>query len=137
VDERAQGRTRRATITLAMMFAACVGVVGASETAIGLLAIPFHAKGPLFQFPGQRGGLRRRHPGDPDPSQCHAYPVCAYGRVSVVDMYAGAFIPGILLGIFYIVYVIIRTMITPAMGPSLPRKMGLKFFSRDSLGAGR
>jgi TRAP-type mannitol/chloroaromatic compound transport system permease large subunit len=29
-----------ATITLAMMFAACVGVVGASETAIGLLAIP-------------------------------------------------------------------------------------------------
>ena len=69
-----------ATITLAMMFAACVGVVGASETAIGLLAIPSMRNARYSNGVGQRRGLRRRHPGNPDPAQRHAHPVCPDGR---------------------------------------------------------
>jgi tripartite ATP-independent transporter DctM subunit len=128
-----QGGLAVATITLAMIFAACVGVVGASETAIGLLAIPsmLNAKYSKSLASGVvcAGGTL----GILVPPSVMLILYAPMAGVSVVDMYAGAFIPGLLLGLLYIVYVIIRTKITPEMGPLLPKEMALKFFSRQSL----
>jgi tripartite ATP-independent transporter DctM subunit len=42
--------------------------------------------------------------------------------VSAVKLYAAAFIPGLLLAILYIVYVIIRALINPALCPKLPKE---------------
>ena len=122
-----------ATITLAMMFAACVGVVGASETAIGLLAIPSMLNARYSMALGERRGLRRRHPGDPDPSQRHAHPVCARWpgypwwtcmRVHSFRAYSWDF-PTLSTSSS-------EPSSTPEMGPSLPKEMSLKFFSRES-----
>ena len=122
-----------ATITLAMIFAACVGVVGASETAIGLLAIPSMQKARYSDVLASGVVCAGGTLGILIPPSIMLILYAPMAGVSVVDMYAGAFIPGILLGILYIAYVIIRTMITPEMGPSLPKEMGLKFFTRESL----
>ena len=44
----------------------------------------------------------------------------ATAGVSAVKLYAAAFIPGFLLTGLYIVYVIARAMINPALAPKLP-----------------
>jgi tripartite ATP-independent transporter DctM subunit len=44
----------------------------------------------------------------------------ATAGVSAVKLYAAAFIPGVMLAMFYIVYVIIRAMINPSLAPKLP-----------------
>ncbi len=46
----------------------------------------------------------------------------ATAGVSAVKLYAAAFLPGFLLTGFYIVYVIVRAMINPALAPKLPKE---------------
>jgi tripartite ATP-independent transporter DctM subunit len=122
-----------ATITLAMIFAACVGVVGASETAIGLLAIPTMLKANYSKALASGVVCAGGTLGILIPPSVMLILYAPMAGVSVTDMYAGAFLPGILLGVSYIVYVVVRTMITPEMAPPLPREMALPFFSRESL----
>jgi len=122
-----------ATITLAMIFAACVGVVGASETAIGLLAIPTMLNARYSKALASGVVCAGGTLGILIPPSVMLILYAPMAGVSVVDMYAGAFIPGLLLGLLYIFYVIIRTRISPEMGPTLPKEMALVFFSRKSL----
>ena len=44
----------------------------------------------------------------------------ATAGVSAVKLYAAAFFPGFLLAGLYVVYVIVRAMINPALAPKLP-----------------
>ncbi|MBW1768115.1 MAG: TRAP transporter large permease subunit, partial [Deltaproteobacteria bacterium] len=53
--------------------------------------------------------------------------------VSVVQMFAGAIIPGMLLGCGYIIYILVRTAITPEIGPAIPVWERYEFFSKQSL----
>jgi len=122
-----------ATITLAIVFAACVGVVGASVTAIGILAIPAMQKARYANSLATGVVCAGGTLGILIPPSIMLILYAPIAGVSVVDMYAGAVVPGLLLGILYIVYVILRTKINPEMGPSLPKEMSLKFFSRESL----
>jgi tripartite ATP-independent transporter DctM subunit len=46
----------------------------------------------------------------------------ATAGVSAVKLYAAAFLPGFLLAGLYVVYVIIRAMINPALAPKLPKE---------------
>jgi len=48
-------------------------------------------------------------------------------------MFAGAVVPGMLLGLLYIVYILIRCAINPSMGPSMPPEERLGVFTRESL----
>ena len=45
----------------------------------------------------------------------------ATAGVSAVKLYVAAFIPGFLLTAVYVVYVIVRAMINPALARSFPR----------------
>jgi tripartite ATP-independent transporter DctM subunit len=122
-----------ATITLAIVFAACVGVVGASVTAIGILAIPAMQKARYADSLATGVVCAGGTLGILIPPSIMLILYAPIAGVSVVDMYAGAVVPGLLLGILYIVYVILRTKFNPEIGPSLPKEMGLRFFSRESL----
>jgi tripartite ATP-independent transporter DctM subunit len=53
--------------------------------------------------------------------------------VSVIQMFSGAIVPGLLLGAAYILYILIRTALQPSLGPSMGRDSWAKFFSRESL----
>jgi tripartite ATP-independent transporter DctM subunit len=122
-----------ATIILAIIFAACVGVIGASETAIGLLAVPSMLKANYDRRLASGVICAGGTLGILIPPSVMLILYAPMAGVSVVDMYAGAFTPGIILGLFYIAYILIITKINPDMGPSLPPEMGIKFFSKESL----
>ena len=53
--------------------------------------------------------------------------------VSVLQMFAGAIVPGMLLGLSYIIYILIRCAIDPSMGPSMHTEERLKVFTKESL----
>jgi tripartite ATP-independent transporter DctM subunit len=122
-----------ATVILAMMFAATTGVVGASETAIGLLAVPSMLKAnyskPLASGCVCAGGTL----GILIPPSIMLILYAPMAGVSVIQMFAGAIVPGLLLGFAYIAYILIVTAFRPTMGPALPSSERLKFFSRQSL----
>ena len=109
-----------ATLVTCALFATATGIVGAVVTLMGLLAFP----------------AMLRHGYD---VRLSAGVVCAggclgilippsimlilYGAtagVSPVQLYAGAFFPGLMLAGMYMVYVMIRALINPALAPPLP-----------------
>ncbi len=108
------------TLLTATVFATATGIIGASVTVIGLLAVPVMLK----------YGYNAR---------LAAGVVCAGGTlgilippsimlvlmgpvmgVSVLQLFAGAIIPGLLLAGMHIVYAMTRAFLNPSLGPPLP-----------------
>lgn len=96
-----------ATIILCTIFAACTGVVGASVTAMGLLALPAminrgYDHSLATGIVGAGGTLGILIP----PSIM----LVLYGpmaSISVVDLFSAAIVPGLMLALGYLIYVII------------------------------
>ncbi len=122
-----------ATVILAMLFAATTGVVGASVTAIGLLAVPSMLKARYSPALASGSVCAGGTLGILIPPSIMLILYAPMAGVSVIQMFAGAILPGILLGFLYILYIIIRTKISPEMGPALPVEERLRFFSIESL----
>ncbi|MFO7984606.1 MAG: TRAP transporter large permease subunit [Desulfatiglandaceae bacterium] len=122
-----------ATVVLAMIFAATTGVVGASETAIGLLAVPSMLKANYSKSIASGSVCAGGTLGILIPPSIMLILYAPMAGVSVLQMFAGAIIPGALLGLSYILYIIIRSAINPSLGPSLPPEERLKLFSKESL----
>ena len=108
------------TLLVATIFATATGIIGASVTVIGLLSIPVMLK--YGYQPRMAAGV-----------------VCAGGclgilippsimlvlmgpvmGVSVLHLFAGAIIPGLLLAVMHITYAMVRCYINPSLGPPLP-----------------
>ncbi|WP_052761093.1 TRAP transporter large permease [Sedimenticola thiotaurini] len=105
------------TVLMAIVFAASTGVVGATESLIGLLAIP-----PMLQQGYKKslisgticaGGSL----GTVIPPSIIIILLGPLADVSVGDLMAGMIIPGLLLGFFYLTYVLVAS----AMGGAGPR----------------
>jgi len=122
-----------ATVLLAMLFAATTGVVGASVTAIGLLAIPSMLKSGYDQGLASGSVCAGGTLGILIPPSIMLILYAPMANVSVIQMFAGAILPGVLLGCLYILYILIRTMFSPGLGPALPTEERLKFLSKESL----
>jgi tripartite ATP-independent transporter DctM subunit len=110
-----------ATLLTCALFATATGIVGAVVTLMGLLAYP--------------AMLRQGY-----DTKLSAGVVCAggclgilippsimlilYGAtagVSVVQLYAGALLPGLMLTGLYIIYVMVRGFLNPKLAPPLPK----------------
>jgi len=108
------------TLLTATVFATATGIIGASVTVIGLLAVPVMLK--HGYYPRLAAGV-----------------VCAGGTlgilippsimlvlmgpvmgISVLHLFAGAIIPGLLLATMHIAYAMFRSYMNPALGPPLP-----------------
>jgi tripartite ATP-independent transporter DctM subunit len=109
-----------ATLLTCAMFATATGIVGAVVTLMGLLAFPAMLKAGydvrLSAGVVCAGGCL----GILIPPSVLLIVYAATAGVSAVKLYAAAFIPGFMLASFYVVYVIIRAMINPALAPKLP-----------------
>ncbi len=125
-----------ATVLLAMMFAATTGVVGASETAIGLLAVPSMLKANYSKSLASGSVCAGGTLGILIPPSVMLILYAPMAGVSVIQMFAGAVIPGVLMGISYIVYIMIRCAINPSLGPSLPPEEHMHFFTKRSFTEG-
>lgn len=111
-----------ATLATCALFATATGIVGAVVTLMGLLAFPAMLKAgydtKLSAGVVAAGGCL----GILIPPSIMLILYGAMASVSVVRLYAGAFIPGFLLASLYMVYVIVRTLINPKLAPKLPKE---------------
>ncbi len=114
-----RGGLAMATIFVATIFAACTGIIGASVVTMGIIALP-----PMLD----RGYNKSLACGT----------VCAGGTlgilippsimiviygpmaaISVGQLFAGAFVPGLILSGLYMSYIVIRCWFRPGDGPPL------------------
>jgi tripartite ATP-independent transporter DctM subunit len=111
-----------ATLLTCALFATATGIVGAVVTLMGLLAFPAMLR---------QGYDVRLSAGVVCAGGClgilipPSIMLILYGAttgVSPVQLYAGAFFPGLMLAGLYMVYVIIRAMINPSLAPKLSKE---------------
>jgi tripartite ATP-independent transporter DctM subunit len=119
---RIPGSMAVATLLTCAFFATATGIVGAVVTLMGLLAFPQMLKAgydtKLASGVVCAGGTL----GILIPPSILLIVYAATAGLSVVQLYAGAFIPGFVLAGFYVLYVIGRVMINPSLAPSLPKE---------------
>jgi tripartite ATP-independent transporter DctM subunit len=117
---RVPGALAVATLITCALFATATGIVGAVVTLMGLLAFPAMLKAgyntELAAGVVCAGGCL----GIMIPPSVLLILYGATTSVSVVQLYAAAFIPGFMLAGFYVIYVIIRAMINPSLCPRPP-----------------
>jgi len=116
---RIPGSLAVATLVTCAVFATATGIVGAVVTLMGLLAFPAMLKAgynsKLSAGAVTAGGCL----GILIPPSVMLIVYGATAGVSVVQLYAGAFLPGIMLAGLYVAYVIIVAKIWPHMAPPL------------------
>ena len=109
-----------ATLATCALFATATGIVGAVVTLMGLLAFPAMLRAGydvrLSAGVVCAGGTL----GILIPPSIMLILYGATASVSVVRLYAGAFIPGFLLAFMYMLYVMARAVINPKLAPKLP-----------------
>src|SRR5215510_13075688 len=111
-----------ATLATCAIFATATGIVGACVTLMGLLAFPAMLRAgydvKIAAGVVCAGGCL----GILIPPSVMLILYGATAGVSVVKLYAGAFFPGIMLAGLYMLYVIIMTLLNPALAPRLPEE---------------
>jgi len=116
---RVPGSLAVATLFTCAVFATATGIVGAVVTLMGLLALPQMLKGGydvrLSAGAITAGGCL----GILIPPSVMLIVYGATAGVSVVQLYAGAFFPGIMLAGLYIVYVVVLAKLKPHLAPPL------------------
>ena len=108
------------TVLLCVVFAAASGVVGATESVVGLLAIPImlryaYNKGLISGTICAGGSL-----GTIIPPSVVVVILGPVADVSVGDLFVGMLFPGLLLALSYVLYILVRCMLKPEDGPRLP-----------------
>ncbi len=116
---RLPGALAVATLVTCTIFATATGIVGAVVTLMGLLALPAMLRAgysvPLAAGAITAGGCL----GILIPPSVLLIVYGATAGVSVVQLYAGAFFPGLMLASLYIVYVVIVAKLKPQWAPPL------------------
>ncbi len=109
-----------ATILTCAVFAAATGIIGAVVTLMGLLVLaPMLKAGYDVRLSAgaiAAGGCL----GILIPPSVMLILYGATAGVSVVQLYMGALIPGVMLSAMYVGYVIVRAILNPKLAPSLP-----------------
>jgi TRAP-type mannitol/chloroaromatic compound transport system permease large subunit len=118
---RIPGALAVATLVTCTIFATATGIVGAVVTLMGLLAMPamLRAGYDIKLTAGciTAGGCL----GILIPPSILLIVYGATAGVSVVQLYAGAFFPGLMLSSLYVGYVIIVAKLKPHLAPPLPK----------------
>ncbi len=115
-----KGGVASATVLACTMLAAMVGVIGASEVTMGVIALPQMLKRQYDKFIACGSILAGGTLGILIPPSVM---LIIYGLVdnsSIGRLYAGAILPGLMLAGLFIAYVTIRCYIKPELGPPVP-----------------
>ncbi|GAA4337304.1 TRAP transporter large permease subunit [Variovorax defluvii] len=116
---RLPGALAVATLVTCTVFATATGIVGAVVTLMGLLALPAMLRAgysiPLAAGSITAGGCL----GILIPPSVLLIVYGATAGVSVVQLYAGAFFPGVMLASLYVAYVILVAKLKPDWAPPL------------------
>jgi TRAP-type mannitol/chloroaromatic compound transport system permease large subunit len=117
---RLPGSLAVATIVTCAIFATATGIVGAVVTLMGLLAFPAMLKA-RYNIKVSAGCITAGGClGILIPPSVLLIVYGATAGVSVVQLYAGAFFPGLMLAGLYLAYVIVLAKLRPELMPPLP-----------------
>ncbi len=115
-----KGGLAAATIIASTILAAMVGVIGAAVVTMGIIALPAmlkrHYDPKIAMGSIMAGGTL----GILIPPSILAIIYAVVAEQSVGELFIGAVIPGLLLSGMYILYVVMRSYINPALGPAIP-----------------
>ncbi len=119
---RLRGSLALSTLITCTIFAMATGIIGASVTIMGLLALPAMLRlkydKSLATGTIAAGGTL----GILIPPSVLLILYAANAGESIVRLYLGAFVPGFLLSGIYVLYVIVVTLMRPEAGPPLPKE---------------
>lgn len=109
------------TVAICAIFAAMVGITGAATVSMGLVALPsmlkhHYDKRIAIGCISAGGAL-----GVLIPPSVLMIILGLYTNTSIGALYAGGILPGFMLAIFFIVYIVIACLFRPEWGPALPR----------------
>ena len=122
---RVPGGLAVASVLLCVIFAAASGIIGATESVVGLLSIPI-----MLRYAYDRGLISGTicaggSLGTIIPPSVVVIILGPVASVSVGDLFVGMLIPGLLLAALYIAYIVLRCVIRPDDGPRLPAAVEL------------
>jgi len=116
---RVTGGLGLAVVFISILLAATTGIIGASITVMGVMALK-----PMLQY----GYSRQLTTGLIAASGCLGILIppsimlilmSSYSRLSVGELFAGAMVPGVLLGLLYAVYVFGVALFRPDLAPAV------------------
>jgi tripartite ATP-independent transporter DctM subunit len=128
-----KGGVASATVIACTLLAAMVGVIGASEVTMGVIALPQMLRRKYDKFIACGSILAGGTLGILIPPSVM---LIIYGLVdnsSIGQLYAGAIVPGLMLAGFFTAYVTIRCYINPKLGPPVPPEERLPLAERFKL----
>ncbi len=114
-----RGGLALAVVFISILLAATTGIIGASITVMGVMALR-----PMLQYgysPTLTTGVIAASGclGILIPPSIMLILMASYSPLSVGELFAGAMLPGVILGLLYAVWVAILAMIRPDMAPSV------------------
>jgi len=115
-----KGGLAAATVLACTALAAMVGVVGATEVTMGMIALPAMLKRGYDQKLACGSLLAGGTLGILIPPSVMAIVYAVVAQQSLGELLVGSIFPGFLLSGLYIGYILIRCYINPSLGPPLP-----------------
>jgi tripartite ATP-independent transporter DctM subunit len=110
------------TILLSTLFAATAGVVGATETSIGLLSLPTMLKKKYNKALASGCICAGGTLGILIPPSVMLLLYGPTAGLSVAKLFIGAIGPGLLLSALYMIYIVVICFIKPDYGPPMPKE---------------
>src|SRR5207248_223716 len=115
-----KGGLASATVVACTALAAMVGVVGATEVTMGMIALPAMLKRGYDEKLACGSLLAGGTLGILIPPSVMAIVYAVVAQQSLGELLVGSIFPGLLLSGLYITYVTVRCYINPKLGPALP-----------------
>ena len=122
-----KGGLASATVIACTALAAMVGVVGATEVTMGMIALPAMLKRGYDPKIACGSLLAGGTLGILIPPSVMAIVYAVVAQQSLGELLVGSIFPGLLLSGLYIAYITIRCYINPKLGPALPAEERVDF----------
>ena len=122
-----KGGLATATIIASTILAAMVGVIGAAEVTMGIIALPAMLKRKYNPSMACGSILAGGTLGILIPPSILAILFAVVAQQSVGELFIGAFFPGFLLSGLYIAYCTGRSYMNPTFGPAIPKEERVSF----------
>ena len=115
-----RGGLAAAAVLACTALAAMVGVVGATEVTMGMIALPAMLKRGYDQKLACGSILAGGTLGILIPPSVMAIVYAVVAQQSLGELLVGSIFPGLLLSGLYVAYILVRCQINPKLGPPLP-----------------
>ncbi|MBW1997438.1 MAG: TRAP transporter large permease subunit [Deltaproteobacteria bacterium] len=122
-----RGGLASAAVVASTIMAAMVGVIGASEVTMGIIALPAMLKRGYDQNLACGSILAGGTLGILIPPSILAILFAVIAQQSVGELFLGAVLPGLALSGMYVIYITIRCYVNPQLGPALPKEERITF----------